>query len=251
MKDIVLNSKSIWIDGSSSEWEPLYEAPNALHIYKFIYVKRGFITVYSKNREFKVNSGEAIFIPMDDPFRIILNEENGGTFVHRISYRYFPNVDHYDYKMQTFKLNQKIIEYIEELKEIRDLVNSEFIWKAYRLLDEFEKLMNKNQEIGALKIEKALDYMREHDRYTIPELAKMCNMSRSSFYDLFQKVVGCTPIQTKHRFQAHKAELLLKSTDMTVDEIADKVGFNSTAHFRKVFYSRYHCSPNDIRKKVK
>ena len=251
MKDIVLNSKSIWIDGSSSEWEPLYEAPNALHIYKFIYVKRGFITVYSKNREFKVNSGEAIFIPMDDPFRIILNEENGGTFVHRISYRYFPNVDHYDYKMQTFKLNQKIIEYIEELKEIRDLVNSEFIWKAYRLLDEFEKLMNKNQEIGALKIEKALDYMREHDRYTLPELAKMCNMSRSSFYDLFQKVVGCTPIQTKHRFQAHKAELLLKSTDMTVDEIAERVGFNSTPHFRKVFYSRYHCSPNDIRKKFK
>ena len=251
MKDIVLNNKSIWIDGASSEWEPLYEAPNALHIYKFIYVKKGFITVYSKNREFKVNSGEAIFIPMDDPFRIILNEENGGTFVHRISYRYFPNVDHYDYKMQTFKLNQKIIEYIEELKEIRDLVNSEFIWKAYRLLDEFEKLMNKNQDISALKIEKALDYMREHDRYTIPELAKMCNMSRSAFYDLFQKVVGCTPIQTKHRFQAHKAELLLKSTDMTVDEIAERVGFNSTAHFRKVFYSRYHCSPHDIRKRGK
>lgn len=250
MKDIVLNNKSIWIDSSSSEWEALYEAPKAMHIYKFIYVKSGFITVYSKNREFKVNSGEAIFIPLEDPFKIILSTENGGTFVHRISYRYFPNVDHYDYKMQTFKLNQKTIEYIEELKSLkRDLVNSEFIWKAYRLLDEFEKLMNKNQDISALKIEKALDYMREHDRYTIPELAKMCNMSRSAFYEIFQRVVGCTPIQTKHRFQAHKAELLLKSTDMTIDEIAERVGFNSTAHFRKVFYSRYHCSPHDIRKK--
>jgi len=252
MKDIVLNNKSIWIDGASSEWEAVYDATTPLGIYKFVCVKRGFIRVYSKNREFRVNSGEAIFLPLGDPFKIILSEENGGTFVIRISYRYFPNVDHYDYKMQTFKLNQKTIEYIEELKAFkRDLVNSEFIWKAYRLLDEFEKLMNKNQEIGALKIEKALDYMREHDRYNIPELAKMCNMSRSAFYDVFTKVVGCTPIETKHRFQAHKAELLLKSTDLTVDEIAERVGFNSTAHFRKVFYSRYHCSPSQIRQRGK
>ena len=103
--------------------------------------------------------------------------------------------------------------------------------------------------LTAIKIEKALDYMREHDNYTIPQLAEMCNMSRSGFYNIFKKVVGCTPIQTKHRFQAHKAEILLKTTDLSVDEIAEKVGFQSTAHFRKVFYSRYHCSPYEIRKR--
>ena len=250
MKDIILNNKSIWVDASSSEWESVYDATTPLGIYKFVCVKKGFITVYSKNSEFKVESGEAIFLPLGDPFKIILSEENGGTFVYRISYRYFPNVDHYGYKMQTFKLPAKIIEYIKELKTFdRNLVNSEFIWKAYRLLDEFEKLMKKNQDISAIKIEKALDYMREHDNYTIPQLAEMCNMSRSGFYNIFKKVVGCTPIQTKHRFQAHKAEILLKTTDLSVDEIAEKVGFQSTAHFRKVFYSRYHCSPYEIRKR--
>lgn len=252
MKDIILNNKSIWIDGASSEWEKVYEAPNSKHIYKFIYVKKGFITVYSKNREFTVSGGEMIFIPLEDPFKIILSEENGGTFIYRISYRYFPNVDYYEYKMQTFKLTHKIIEYIEELKTFdRNVVNSEFIWKAYRLLNEFEKLMQKNTDLNVLKIEKALDYMREHDHYTIPELAKMCNMSRSGFYNIFQEVVGCTPIQTKHRFQAYKAEILLKTTDLTVDEIAERVGFQSTAHFRKVFYSRYHCSPKEIRNRMK
>lgn len=250
MKDIVLNSKSIWIDGASSEWEKIYEKPNAAHVYKFIYVSEGSATVYSKNKEIQVSKGETIFIPSEDPFKMVLSEENGGTYVYRISYRYFPNVDYSDYKMQTFKVPNRIIEFIKELKTFdRDFVNSEFIWKAYRLLDEFEKLMNKNQDIYAIKIEKALDYMREHDHYTIPQLAKMCNMSRSGFYNIFQKVVGYTPIQTKHRFQAYKAEILLKTTDLTIDEISERVGFQSTAHFRKVFYSRYHCAPHEIRKK--
>lgn len=252
MKDIVLNNKSIWIDKSSSEWEKIYDAPESTHIYKFVYVKKGKATVYSKNREFNVSVGEMIFIPSEDPFKIVLSDDDGDTLVYRISYRYFPNVDYYDYKMQVFKLPNKIIEYVEELKTFdRNIVNSEFIWKAYKLLNEFEKLMQKANEHSALKIEKALDYMREHDHYTIPELAKMCNMSRSAFYTVFQEVVGCTPVQTKHRLQAYKAEILLKTTDLTVDEIAEKVGFKSTAHFRKVFYSRYRCSPSEIRKRMK
>lgn len=252
MKDIVLNSNSIWVDSSSSEWESVYDAPKPTGIYRFVYVKSGSMVVYSKNLEFFLNVGDMIFIPSGVPFKMVLSEENGNTIVYRVHYRYFPNVDYYDYQMQVFKPSNRIVENIEELKNFdRNIVNSEFIWKAYRLLDEFEKLMNKNQEIGALKIEKALDFMRENDNYTIPELAEMCNMSRSAFYTVFQRVVGCTPIQTKHRFQAQKAEILLKSTDLTIDEIAEKVGFQSTAHFRKVFHSRYHCSPNEIRKRIK
>ena len=252
MKDIVLNNKSIWVDSSSSKWESVYDATKPSQIYKFIYVKTGSMVVYSKKGEFSLAAGDMIFIPAGDSHKMVLSEEDVGTVVYRIHYRFFPNVDYYDYQMQTFRPSNRIVENIEELKSFdRSVVNSEFIWKAYRLLDDFEKLMHKNQEISALKIEKALDYMREHDNYTIPELAEMCNMSRSAFYTVFQKVVGCTPIQTKHRFQAHKAEILLKTTDLTVDEIAEKVGFQSTAHFRKVFHSRYNCSPNEIRKRIK
>lgn len=252
MKDFILNNRSIWIDTTWAKWESVYETLKPPGIYRFVYVKTGSMKVYSKNLEFSLNQGDMIFIPSSDPFKMVLSEEGEGTNVYRVHYRYFPNVDYYDYQMQVFRPSNRIVENLEELRKFdRDLVNSEFIWKSYRLLDDFEKLMNKNQEIGALKIEKALDFMRENDNYTIPELAEMCNMSRSAFYDVFQRVVGCTPIQTKHRFQAQKAEILLKSTDLTIDEISEKVGFQSTAHFRKVFHSRYNCSPNEIRKRLK
>lgn len=253
MKDIVLNEKSIWFDGYVyPDQDPFFEAPTTTHTYLFVYVKRGTIQVQSKNRTFVVAQGEMIFIPSTDPFCVTLGTKGNGTQVYRSYFRYFPNVDNYDYAMQVLTPPGQLVAYMEELLLFdRGFVNSEFIWKSYRFLDEAEKLMKKNQDLHILKIEKALDYMREHDHYTIPELAQMCNMSRSSFYAIFQEVVGDTPIRTKHRFQAYKAELLLKSTELSIDEIAEKVGFSSTAHFRKVFQTRYHCSPHEIRREMK
>lgn len=252
MKDIVLNEKSIWFDKHASEWGTSYEAPHPLHIYLFVYVKCGKIKVFSKDKEFELVKGEMVYIPSEYPFKIELSTQNGGTVIYRANFRFFPNVDNYDYIIQSVPVPASLVGYMEELMTFdRSFVNSEFIWKAYRFLDEAEKLMKKNQDLHIRKIEKALDYMREHDHYTIPELAKMCNMSRSGFYAVFQEVVGDTPIRTKHRFQAYKAELLLKSTELSIDEIAEKVGFSSTAHFRKVFYSRYHCSPHEIRRRMK
>ena len=108
---------------------------------------------------------------------------------------------------------------------------------------------NSNEYWLARDLQKVLEYMKENDSYTIPELVKISGMSKSRFYEAFLTIVGVPPIKMKHRLQAYKGELLLKSTDLSIEEITKKLGFLSEAHFRKVFHSRYgECSPLKFRK---
>ena len=115
-------------------------------------------------------------------------------------------------------------------------------------MDIVQEQLFENTSKDTKKIQKAILFMRENDRYSIPDLAKLCNMSERRFYSLFNQIVGTTPIKMKHKIQASKAEFLLKSTDLSIDEIAHSVGFESTAHFRKVFNSLYGFSPKEMRK---
>jgi len=59
-----------------------------------------------------------------------------------------------------------------------------------------------------------------------------------------------SPVKMKQKIQAEKGEKLLEITNLTIDEIANRVGFDSTAHFRKVFESRFFCSPKEYRKNL-
>ena len=73
-------------------------------------------------------------------------------------------------------------------------------------------------------------------------------MSESAFYATFKKTTGLTPIEKKHAIQAQKAEILLKTTNLSIEDICDKIGFNSVKHFRNVMLKRYNQTPFQIRK---
>ena len=91
-------------------------------------------------------------------------------------------------------------------------------------------------------------FSRCYDRFT-EDVDYSLRVNR--LLQLFEKNVLCSPAKFKQRIRAERGEELLRGTDLTVDEIANQVGFNSTAHFRKVFESRFHLSPSEIRKKYK
>ena len=120
--------------------------------------------------------------------------------------------------------------------------------KTLIFLDEIQNYLVKNNSDSVKAIQKVLDFMKANDNYTIPQLVEISGMKKSTFYTVFAELTGSTPVLTKQRFQAYKAEILLSGTDLSIEEIAHKTGFNSVAHFRKIFKSRYSKSPKHIRK---
>lgn len=84
--------------------------------------------------------------------------------------------------------------------------------------------------------------------WTLPELAELCNMSRATLIRHFQEKVGrsANAILTDVRMTMAANELT--STTLSTEAIAEAVGYQSVAAFRRAFTQRMGMTPGDIRK---
>jgi AraC family transcriptional regulator, arabinose operon regulatory protein len=78
-------------------------------------------------------------------------------------------------------------------------------------------------------------------------LGDMVNLSASRFRHLFKQETGTTPAQYLREVRFRKAELMLRTTFLSVKEIADEVGLVSVSHFMSDFKSRHGTTPNEYR----
>ncbi|WP_217370724.1 GlxA family transcriptional regulator, partial [Nonomuraea antri] len=85
-------------------------------------------------------------------------------------------------------------------------------------------------------------------RITVDELAARALMSRRSFARRFKSATGATPYAWLLAQRMNLAEELLESTELSVEEIAHRVGYGSAAVFREQFALRRGVPPRDYRK---
>lgn len=73
-------------------------------------------------------------------------------------------------------------------------------------------------------------------------------MSRASFYRKFTDLTGNTPADYIRKIRLRNAHQLLKTTNLSVSEIAEKSGFQSVGHFRKSFKNEFNKTPSETQK---
>jgi AraC-like DNA-binding protein len=84
-------------------------------------------------------------------------------------------------------------------------------------------------------------------RFSIAEMAKSVRLSSSHFYKLFYRIFGQSPAAYMVRIRMERACILLK-TELTITEIAFKLGFETSQHFSTVFKKIIGSSPSEWRK---
>lgn len=89
------------------------------------------------------------------------------------------------------------------------------------------------------------------DNLTIQELATIANLSPSRFFTVFKKETGITPIEYKNRICIRNAEKMLLISDLSIEEIAEKLGFNSSSYFRRTFKAYTGKSPREYKNGIK
>lgn len=80
------------------------------------------------------------------------------------------------------------------------------------------------------------------------ELAALTGMNPTYFSDLFRRTFGERPTVFINRRRIEKAQLLLLTTELQVQEIADRCGFNSTPYFTRTFHRHTGETPSRYRK---
>jgi len=99
--------------------------------------------------------------------------------------------------------------------------------------------------------EKALWYMQgAYGRHvTVQEIADFVGLSRSQLFRVFEKNCGQSPKQALQEMRLEHARLLLKNSDLSVEQVAFSTGFPSGTQLSAAFRERFSLSPREYRQK--
>jgi len=122
---------------------------------------------------------------------------------------------------------------------LRNYVNKILTPKEYNI---------KVRNLGKLNC--VLKYIEENytEKITIDQLAEMICVSNYYFCHLFKQVTGKTLSEYINSVRVNAAEVLLKTSDMNITEVALAVGFNDINYFSRVFKKYKKYPPSRVRK---
>lgn len=113
-------------------------------------------------------------------------------------------------------------------------------------------LFMKKYEISPVhddRLLKILTYINENIDLplSIQSLAKKYYLNSAYFSDLFKKKFGISPKKYILAKKIEFAQHLLKTTSMQIQEISDRLNFESTAYFTKLFHCKTALTPSEYR----
>lgn len=115
--------------------------------------------------------------------------------------------------------------------------------------------LTENKNVKSLchidNISSAITYINEHynENITLNDITKAAHMHKTSFIANFKAIYNMTTWDYINIKRIEDSLTLLKSTDLTILDIATKCGFNSTANFNKIFKKTTGITPSEYRKK--
>ena len=169
--------------------------------------------------------------------------ENGSNVFYSFGFSHLPS--NIDYKMQKIEGAGDIFdECFGDVTVSADSIAGLYKFFA-RVQDRMIPRCNMAQDITALRV---VDYMRTNTDAAAAEVAKHIGISESGLYNVFRLSLGKTPLEVRRGLVVERAEELLLTTDMSVEEISARLGFSSSSYFRKVVYKVTGKTPSAIRK---
>jgi len=154
---------------------------------------------------------------------------------------------------------REILRLLEQIAGMQDREFSEFrtrncfaeIWLM--LMQELEKLENSAKLVKPVnqeRIQTMLEYIHRHysEKLTLEQIAASAIVSKRECLRVFQTCIRRTPFEYLMDYRIQAAEHLLRTTDLSITEIALQTGFSGSAYFSKTFRELRKLSPSQYRK---
>lgn len=124
-------------------------------------------------------------------------------------------------------------------------------WQGLFRLSEQALSEEVSTDANVLIQKKMLDYVRTHygEKLSVDAIAASGGVCRTKCWQIFRKYLNQTPNDYVNSFRLEKGMQLLKSTRMSVTEIAQECGFSSGSYFTELFTRQKGCTPTQYRKR--
>ena len=99
------------------------------------------------------------------------------------------------------------------------------------------------------KIKQITEDNMDDPNFSVEKLSSEFGISRAHLYNKLVALTGKTPIEFIRILRIRRSAQLLEKSQLTVMEIAYKVGFNDPRYFTKHFKSEYNMTPSQYAKK--
>lgn len=94
---------------------------------------------------------------------------------------------------------------------------------------------------------KARELLEREQSLTIPEVARRCELSYSTFRERFRKRFGRSPLAWQRGRRLESAMHLLMETDLPIAEVARRCGYGQASRLSQQFRTEQGCSPREWR----
>lgn len=100
------------------------------------------------------------------------------------------------------------------------------------------------------RIRRIMEYIQKHyaEKITLEELAEQIHLCRSESCRLFRRYMKESMFDYLLDYRVERSLELLRSPDLDVTQIADRVGFGSPGYYSKIFKRKMGCTPLEYRK---
>ena len=218
-------------------------------ICRFFYVIHGTFTANTyKGKRIEAHPGEMLYLPGDVEYESEWKMEAECEYISLECSLFdsdgcelFLDEDMFlicrDKNEKYFKRMLKMYEYFSRNSTSSALkVMSNIYGFIGDMVEDKEKIESKEAD-SVSSIYKGVVYIEDNYRndISISEIARLCNVSESTFRRKFNSRFGMSPHDYIDNLKIQKAKELLDSGMYTVKEVADFLNFYDTSHFNKFF----------------
>lgn len=235
--------------------------------YEIYYLQEGARNIFIEDELYYIKSGTVFFMkpmevhysysakdPIHERFAINFNRDMFKDMLSDFEFNQMVSV--FDKRLIILDSDrQRYVTYLLKIIENQASVSDRFSQKAalagiMNLCCYLNTMTADNESMKSdTYITKAVKFINENYRenITLADAAKTAHLSESYFCRQFKKIVGATFLQYLINVRLKEAHVLLTTTQDTISEVAEKVGFASTAQMTRAFRQNYGISPSRLK----
>ncbi|MFR0881416.1 MAG: helix-turn-helix domain-containing protein [Oscillospiraceae bacterium] len=234
--------------------------------YQLLYIASGKSHFFIDGKEHIVTAGHMVIFHPDEPqhYKYYKEDRTSVYWVHFTGSQVEKILEHYNiirgekiiYSGTSPDFQWLFGQIIQELQ----LCRKQYDEMLTLLLRNIFILIRRSLEINKnftdtmeKEVSYAIYYFRDNfnKEINVDEYAQSLNISVSWFIRCFRQITGMTPLQYVINLRISNAQMLLETSDYTISQIAESVGYENALYFSRLFHKQTGISPKEYRKKSK